>query len=117
MRDRPNLTLSVAGLTLRDDFEDGQPRVLDVDIGRRLGLVRPEDIRWELHKYADDLAHFGDLTSFPIVHGEGNRPSREYWLNMEQTFFVLGRSETQLGRALFREFIRVAGLSQPRSRR
>ena len=114
MRDRPNLTLSVAGLTLRDDFEDGQPRVFDLDIGRRLGLVRPEDIRWEIHRYADELAYFGDLASSDVDEG---RPSREYWLNMEQTFFVLGRSETQLGRALFREFIRVAGLSQPRSRR
>lgn len=115
MEQRTATEIGLDGLRLCDDFGDGEPRVRDVEVGRRLGMARPEDIRQQISKYADDLAELGDLTSSPLHDGTGC-PSREYWLNMEQALFVVGRSETQLGRALLKEFIRVAGLSKPRPR-
>ena len=90
--------MNAIDLKLRNDFEDKVPRALDVELGRVLGMVQPENIRQTIDKYAEDLNDFGVLTQRVKTPGKrGGRPAKEYWLNKDQAIFVAGRADTELG--------------------
>ena len=84
--------VQVMGLVLRANFEDGQPRVLDVELGKQLGMAQPRDIRRTIEKFAEDLRDFGDLSRERARCAQsGNRVVESYWLNKDQAIFVAGR--------------------------
>lgn len=101
-------TVESLGLDLRNNFEDKVPRVRDVDVGRQLGMERPENIRQTIAKYVEDLSDFGILTQRVQNHGGGRgRPAKEYWLNKDQAVFVAGRSDTELGRKTYKLLVKA----------
>lgn len=93
-------------------FEDGQHRILDVELARRLGFGRPRDIR----KLIERLAAAGELPGVfqraTVARKElsGNlieTPVLEYWLNLEQAIFVTAKSETKTANEILRAVIAV----------
>lgn len=95
-------------LDLRNDFDDKVPRVRDIDIGKQLGMERPENIRHTIAKYAEDLNDFGVLTQRVKTPGKlGGRTAKEYWLNRDQAIFVAGRSDTELGRKTYKLLVKA----------
>jgi hypothetical protein len=97
------------GLTIRSDFDDGDGRVRDVDVGKMLGMARPEDIRRTIAKYAEDLNDFGILARRAIIHEGAGRRASEYWLNKDQALFICGRSDTELGRKTYKLLVKAFG--------
>jgi P63C domain len=89
------------------DFE-GEPRVLDVDVGRHLGMANPTDIRKLILRNAEDLSDFGILATVAKNHGGGRgRPTTEYLLNKVQALFIAGRSDTERGRTTYKMLVRA----------
>lgn len=89
---------------------DGEPRVLDVDVGRHMDMARPEDIRRTIEKYAEDLSDFGILARRAKNHGGGRgRPTTEYLLNEDQALFIAGRSDTTRGRETYKALVKLFG--------
>jgi hypothetical protein len=86
-------------LDLRNDFDDKVPRVRDVDLGTKLGMAQPRDIRRVIEEHADFLKELGFLARRAQNHGGGKgRPALEYWLNKEQAQYVATQSKTELGK-------------------
>lgn len=86
-------------LDLRNDFDDKVPRVRDIDLGQRLGLARPSDIRATIKSHIEILSGLGVLGRRPQTSGKlGGRPTVEYWLSKEQALYVASKSETEAGK-------------------
>lgn len=86
-------------LDLRNDFDDKVPRVRDVDLGQKLGLARPSDIRATIKAHIEILNGIGVLGRRPQTSGKlGGRPTVEYWLSKEQSLYVASKSETEAGK-------------------
>lgn len=69
----------------------GEPLVRDVDIGEKLGLARPTNVRTLIERNRAEIEGFGSLHhgDAMIVAGKGaEREGREYWLNEEQALLV-----------------------------
>ncbi len=73
------------------EFEDGENRILDLDLGKVLGYGRPRVIRELIAKIFNDseVCRVARQTS-----AVGGRPALEYWLTEEQAVVVIGRAET-----------------------
>jgi hypothetical protein len=99
------------GLDVRNDFDDKIPRVRDVDLGEKLGLARPSDIRATIKQHAKDLKDFGVIGQRPQTSGRlGGRPAVEFWLNKDQAIFVAGRSDTEVGRKTYKLLVKAFGV-------
>lgn len=86
-------------LDLRSDFDDKVPRVRDIDLGARLGLAQPRDIRGTIKANADFLNIFGFIARRAQNHQGGKgRPATEYWLNRNQALYIATRSDTEIGK-------------------
>lgn len=97
------------GLPVAMDWPDGQPRIHDVELGRRLGYARDRDIR----PLIKDLVTGGFLT-FDARRGAAPRgvrtvsiPSGGYWLTEEQAIFVTTQSGTPSARAFTLQLVRT----------
>lgn len=65
---------------------EGEPRILDTDLGKALGMVRPENIRQTIKGNLEDLQRFGPLhaENAMVNLGSGAQRSVEaYYLNDE----------------------------------
>lgn len=77
------------GLTLVD--YDGEPRVLDVVLGKTVGMKRPRAVRQLIERHLDALAKFG-----PIATRRGDYRGHEvteYLLNEEQAVYIVTQSD------------------------
>lgn len=74
-------------------FDDGVPRIRDVDLAERLGYGRPADIR-ELVRRLIASKKLNEIALIRTVRKSGGRPAEEFWLTEEQALFVAARSET-----------------------
>ncbi|MCJ2098968.1 phage antirepressor KilAC domain-containing protein [Methylobacterium sp. E-046] len=64
---------------------DGEARVLDADLGQRLGLARPTNIRQVIEANRAEIEAFGGLHSVRVNPGpQGGRPSDTFYLTEEQ---------------------------------
>jgi hypothetical protein len=70
---------------------EGEPRALDLDIGKRLGLTRPRDLRKLIERNLPELEAFG--TCATVAHVVRGNEVTEYWLNEEQALLVATLSE------------------------
>ena len=81
----------------RTDFEDGKPRVRDVDYARWLGYARPADIR-ELIKRMIRDGKLNDVHQVRVARKwEGQvaaRPVDEFWLTRTEALLLATQSET-----------------------
>lgn len=71
--------------------EHGAPTVRDVDLGVRLGMRKPTNIRTTIEKNRDELERFGSLHAARAVIEAGKGAQREgveYQLNEEQAVLV-----------------------------
>lgn len=99
------------GLALWNDFEDGIPRVLNVDLGERMNMSRPRDIRQTIEKSMNDLNDMGFCGQRAQNHDGGRgRPSTEYYLNRDQALYIVGKSDTEAGRRLYKLLVKAFGM-------
>lgn len=81
-------------LPLVKTFEDGQPRIRDLDLAVALGYERPINIRNLITRKRDLLEEAGILFTVKINSGERGRPSLEYWLTEKQALLLCTWAET-----------------------
>lgn len=90
---------------------EGEPRVLDTDLGEALGMSRPRDIRAKIIiPNRDELDSFGPLRSESAMVTIGSNARREvtqYYLNEEQALLVCMLSRTERAKQVRAEVIRV----------
>lgn len=68
---------------------EDEPRVLDVELGERLGMAQPRDIRVVIRRNEEELLGFGSLRARTANHTElGGRPATAYFLNEEQAVLL-----------------------------
>lgn len=85
-------------MPIQRDAADGVPRVLDIELGRRLGYERPRDIRRVIARCIKD----GMLSDYAVradpartsAGPKGGRVAREYWLGRKSAFMVTGQAST-----------------------
>jgi len=74
---------------------DGEPRIRDIDLAKRLGFERPADIRELIKRNAEKLNTFSVLRSVRKTSGaQGGRPAVEFYLDRKQAIFICMKSET-----------------------
>ncbi|MGH6909881.1 MAG: hypothetical protein ACREEG_06815, partial [Phenylobacterium sp.] len=72
----------------------GDLRCRDLDLAERLGYERPVDVRQLIRRHEAALARFGVICTAQITAGaKGGRPGREFQLNLEQTLFLIHKSD------------------------
>lgn len=90
---------TITDLAVRDDFDDKVPRVRDVDLGRRLGMAQPANIRTTIERNIEFLSQLGVFTRRVQTSGKlGGRPATEYWLTEKQAFWLATQSGTEEGK-------------------
>jgi len=104
-------TVVIDGWKLRRNaklFGNSSPRVCDLDIGERIGLQRPIDVRKTFRSVlAEYPNHPGVLALKEITSATGGRPGTTYWADEEFTLLVILASRTPIASALKLEVIRV----------
>ncbi|MCB4862399.1 Rha family transcriptional regulator [Sphingobium sp. PNB] len=74
---------------------DGEFRILDTDLAKRLGFERPRDIRKLITRWKPELERMGICAMVSQNHASGRgRPTMEYYLNRKQAIFITAKSET-----------------------
>jgi hypothetical protein len=97
----------IDGYALSTQFDDGEPRIRDIELAERLGYARSRDIRALIKgMIADgklkDVAHCGAAPR--------ERPGEraiEYWLTRKQALKVIAKSETAIADSILDEVIDV----------
>ncbi len=90
--------IAVIDLDLHNDFDDKVPRIRDVDLGVRLGMAEPRNIRRTIAAHMKILSACGVVARRAQTSGPlGGRPGTEYWLNREQMLIVASNSGTDVG--------------------
>lgn len=84
---------------------EGTPRVLDLDVAKRLGFNRPRDIRKLIERNKSEIDSLGTCaTVAQVVRGN---PVTEYWLNEEQALLVATLSNAPKAPAVRAMLIKV----------
>ncbi len=98
-------------LSLLNEASDEEPRVRDLDLGERLELADPRQVRKLIrtHKSA------GNVSPYEVMHAAeitGGRPAREYWLTEADALFIATQSGTKAAVRVTKEMIRVFMLAR-----
>lgn len=94
-------------------FEDGAQRILDVELGKKLGFGRPRDIRKTIERFRESgelpMVQTRDTVSRVARKGRGTVeiPVTEYWLTMDEALFITAKSETKVANRILKAVIRV----------
>ena len=68
---------------------EGEPRIRDLDLAERLGFDRPRDIRKLIERNMAEVEMMGVCATVAQTSGpKGGRPTREFYLNEEQSLLV-----------------------------
>lgn len=103
--------VAIEGWTL--DVTEDEPRVLDEELGRRLGFSRPREIRKLIERMAKTGKLLGVLQRATATRYESKpgiwqeRVVDQYWLTEAQALKVVAKSETAIADAILDEVIRV----------
>jgi phage antirepressor YoqD-like protein len=74
---------------------EGELRILDIQLGDRLGFKRPRDIRQLIERHIEAISALGAVCGMvPQTSEKGGRPATEYYLNRRQAIFITAKSET-----------------------
>jgi phage antirepressor YoqD-like protein len=97
------LTSAVAVLNQSEDITmpdlsltpiNGEPRIQDVLLGKRLGFDRPRDIRKLIERHAEKLKKINHCATVARRPESGGREVTEYYLDRKQSIFICMKSET-----------------------
>jgi acetone carboxylase gamma subunit len=77
-----------------ENFDDGQPRIRDIDLAVALGYKVPAQIRRLIKDHREQLEEFGIITAAVINTGERGRPAEEHWLTERQALLLCTWAET-----------------------
>lgn len=72
----------------------GEPRVLDVRIGERLGMAQPRDIRRVIRDNEAEMARYGSICAQRAQNGRRGRPLTAYHLTEGQALLLVMFSRT-----------------------
>lgn len=73
-------------------MHEGELRILDIDLGKRLGFAKPVKIRELIKRHLPSLEQMGTVPTVGTVkRGQG---ATEYYLNRKQAIFITAKSET-----------------------
>lgn len=92
---------------------DGEPRMMDVDIGKRIELAKATNIRTLIEANLADLEFYGlvHFENAPIPQGGRGRGRTKdgtvYYLNQEQVRWIIIQSRTPAGKELARQVLAV----------
>jgi hypothetical protein len=95
----------MTGLAIRP-FEDGELRVVDLELAEQLGFERPRDIRKLIERNLPELERYGKCAT------ASHKPDRgfdatEYWLNEPQAVLICVLSKTLRAADVRQEVIEV----------
>lgn len=86
-------------------FEDGIPRVRDLDLARFLEMKELHNIRDLISRKKDAL---GDLVTFTETHNGGpGRPGTAHWLTRDQALYITTQSGTKKAVSMTKKIIDV----------
>ena len=80
--------------------DDGEPRLLDLDLAERLGYERPNDIRKLIDRHMDTLNEFGICATVALIHEGAGRPAEAYLLNEDQAIYIATQSDAPNAKAV-----------------
>jgi hypothetical protein len=87
-------------------FEDGQPRVRDLELAEHLGYERARTIRDLVTRLVRD-GFLNESELRRIVQQSRGRPANEFWLTEEQALIVAARSDTSTAVTTLKELVAV----------
>ncbi|QNT79416.1 phage antirepressor KilAC domain-containing protein [Entomobacter blattae] len=73
-------------------MHNGEVRILDVDLAKRLGFEKATKIRELIKRHTNNLEKMGPLPTVGRVINGGK--AREFYLNRKQAIFITAKSET-----------------------
>ncbi|AOW47104.1 hypothetical protein A4S02_10410 [Acetobacter ascendens] len=71
---------------------NGELRILDIDLGKRLGFAKPVKIRELIKRHLSSLEQMGTVPTVGTV--KRGQDATEYYLNRKQAIFITAKSET-----------------------
>lgn len=83
----------IIAASVRLEFEDGQPRVRDLDLGEWLGYTRPIAIRLTIKRNLEEIEALGRVFTVKTRPETGGSEATEYWLTEEQAIAVCQLSQ------------------------
>lgn len=86
---------------------DGEPRVHDLNLAKKLGFADQYMIRKLIKRNEDKLLKFGILSMVETIHQGAGRPTAEFYLNQKQALFICMKSETERAFEVQAEIVRV----------
>lgn len=101
-----------AGLLPVTEWEDGTPRVKDVELGAWLGYKTERNVRTLLKKHLETLQEFGEVALQVAAQVRANGATHEvteYYLNRDQAVYLTSQAGTPKARALTVYVVKVFG--------
>jgi len=103
----PSVSVAPPALPIpRTDFEDGEPRVRDTDLGTFLGYSNPRKIREIIERHSEALGVRPTVGRTQKV-GIATRVVSEEWLTEHQAIYIVAKSETPIANAILQQVIDV----------
>lgn len=91
-------------------LDGDEPRILDEELGRRLGFSRPRDIRKLIERLiSDGILNDSDIraTVARVETGVSSRPVTRYELTETGALLVISRSDTAIAHTITRQVVQV----------
>lgn len=89
------------------EFE-GEPRVLDTDLAKALGMANPYKVRAIISGHRESLEAFGPILSRgEKTPGKAGRPGTNHYLNEEQALYVTMHCRTERAEAVKVQLVKV----------
>jgi hypothetical protein len=78
---------------LTPTWVEGELRIRDADLGKRLGYPDPTRIRRLIEKHQESLKKISILPWEDEIRDGAGRPSKAYYLNRKQAIYIIAKSE------------------------
>ena len=86
---------------------EGEPRILDTDLGTKLGFDRPRDVRKIIERNIEKLNKISRCATVARRPENGGREFTEYYLDQKQAIFICMKSETDTAVDVQLDIVRV----------
>ncbi|MFT9025919.1 phage antirepressor KilAC domain-containing protein [Acetobacter indonesiensis] len=79
-------------IIITPSMHEGELRILDIELGKRLGFSKPVKIRELIKRHLPSLEQIGTVPTVGTV--KRGQEATEYYLNRKQAIFITAKSET-----------------------